>query len=165
MARYTSFFQAGFTTAQVDQLKRVVSASNSSFVMTVGAHTLNGNLICKGGLDAGTSGSEGNIDIFPATAAKGKFRISCADQTGDTIADVNMGAQAGARTFGIKDPSTLVGADTNWVFAMVRYGAGAPSGFAASIPSFYVDTANGKLYSCTAASATSATFALVGSQS
>lgn len=41
------------------------------------------NLDCQN-LDAGASGTAGTVDIFPTTASKGKFVLSCADQTGDT---------------------------------------------------------------------------------
>jgi hypothetical protein len=55
-------------------------------------------------LDVGSSGDAGTIDIFPATAAKGKARISVTDQTGDTLVGIVVGAMAAARTITVPDP-------------------------------------------------------------
>lgn len=86
-------------------------------------------------LDAGASGRAGSVDIFPATAAKGKLAITCADQTGDTTVTVTTAAMAAARTLTIPDPGaaasfvmtegaqTLTGVKT---FASgIAFGAGA----------------------------------------
>ena len=62
-------------------------------------------------LDVGKSGSAGTIDIFPATAAKGKLRLTCADQTGDTVVTLTTAAFSAARTITIPDP----GADAEMV--------------------------------------------------
>lgn len=55
-------------------------------------------------LDAGASGTAGSVDIFPATAAKGKVAITAADNTGDTTTGIAVAAQAGARTLTVPDP-------------------------------------------------------------
>ena len=55
-------------------------------------------------LDAGASGTAGTVDVFPATAAKGKLQITCANQTGDTIVTLTAAAMAAATTVTIPDP-------------------------------------------------------------
>ena len=54
-------------------------------------------------IDAGASGTAGSVDIFPATAAKGKLRLVAADNTGDTALTITNVAQAAARTYTIPD--------------------------------------------------------------
>lgn len=55
-------------------------------------------------LTLGESGLAGQLDVFPATAARGRLRMTCADQTGDTIVTVTTAAFAAARTITIPDP-------------------------------------------------------------
>lgn len=55
-------------------------------------------------LDAGASGTAGTIDIFPATAAKGKASVTCADQTGNTTVTLNIEAMGQATNVGVPDP-------------------------------------------------------------
>ena len=57
-------------------------------------------------LDAGASGTAGTVDIFPATAAKGKTSITSADNTGDTTTTITVAAQAGAVTYTVPDAGT-----------------------------------------------------------
>lgn len=54
-------------------------------------------------LDAGRSGTAGSIDIFPATAARGKLNFSAADSAGDTTTTITNASQSGARTYTIPD--------------------------------------------------------------
>ena len=54
-------------------------------------------------LDAGVSGTAGSLDVFPATAAKGKLTISAGDSAGDTTTTLVNASQAGARTYTIPD--------------------------------------------------------------
>ena len=115
-------------------------------------------------LDAGTSGTAGDVDVYPATNAKGKFRLTCTDQTGDTIAEVNMGAQAAARTYNIPDWSTKASADTEGSIAVIKVVADTTDRPGALGCLLYA-TGNNKLYVCTGASATAATWTVVGSQS
>jgi hypothetical protein len=53
-------------------------------------------------VNAGSSGVAGTVDIFPATAAKGKVQFTKADNTGDTVTGVSFDAmgQATAIHFG-----------------------------------------------------------------
>ena len=59
--------------------------------------------------DAGASGTAGSVDVFPATASKGKFTISCTDQTGDTAVTMNANAMGQATTVNIPDPGAAAG--------------------------------------------------------
>jgi len=54
-------------------------------------------------IDLGASGTAGSLDIFPATAAKGKLTISAADNAGDTTTTLTNASQGGARTYTIPD--------------------------------------------------------------
>lgn len=55
-------------------------------------------------LDAGASGTAGTVDVFPATASRGKLAITCTNQTGDTEVSLVVGAMAAARTVTLRDP-------------------------------------------------------------
>ena len=55
-------------------------------------------------IDAGASGTVGSLDVFPATAEKGRLRITAADQATDTIVALVAGAMAAARTITLADP-------------------------------------------------------------
>lgn len=54
-------------------------------------------------VDAGASGTAGSVDVFPATASKGKLAITAADSTGNTTTTIVNAEQAGARTYTIPD--------------------------------------------------------------
>lgn len=74
--------------------------------------------------DAGRSGAAGTVDIFPATASKGKLALTAADSSGDTTTTFVNASQAAARTYTIPDAGanasflmtqgaqTIVGAQT-----------------------------------------------------
>lgn len=64
-------------------------------------------------LNLGTSGTAGNLDIFPTTAAKGKLTFVATDSTGDTTTTITNAAQAGAVTYTIPD----AGASANFVMS------------------------------------------------
>lgn len=55
-------------------------------------------------IDAGASGTAGSVDVFPATASKGKLAITCTNQTGDTTVGLVAGAMGQATTVTIPDP-------------------------------------------------------------
>lgn len=55
-------------------------------------------------IDAGASGTAGSVDVFPATASKGKLAVTCTNQTGDTTVSLVCGAMAAARTITLADP-------------------------------------------------------------
>lgn len=54
-------------------------------------------------LDLGASGTAGSVDIFPATAARGKIAIIAANSAGDTTTTITNASQSGARTYTIPD--------------------------------------------------------------
>lgn len=55
-------------------------------------------------LDAGASGTAGTVDIFPTTASKGKFILSCTDQDADTAVTLKPAAMGQASVVSIPDP-------------------------------------------------------------
>jgi hypothetical protein len=55
-------------------------------------------------IDAGSSGVAGTVDVFPATAASGRVRLSAADSAGDYILTIVNASLAAARTVTIPDP-------------------------------------------------------------
>lgn len=61
------------------------------------------NLGCVN-LDAGSSGTAGSVDIFPATQTTGKLAITCSPQSGDTTVSVVAGTMGGARVITLRDP-------------------------------------------------------------
>ncbi len=57
-------------------------------------------------VDAGASGTAGSLDIFPATAAKGKLTISATDSTGNTTTSITNAAMGQATALTIPDPGS-----------------------------------------------------------
>lgn len=55
-------------------------------------------------IDAGASGTAGTVDVFPTTASKGKFILSCTDQDGDTNVTLKPAAMGQASVVSIPDP-------------------------------------------------------------
>lgn len=56
-----------------------------------------------GDLDLGSSGAAGSLDIFPATASKGKLRFTAVDNAGDTTSEIKNAAQSAAAVWTIPD--------------------------------------------------------------
>jgi len=54
-------------------------------------------------VDAGSSGVAGTVDVFPATAARGKLAITAANSAGNTTTTIVNASQAGAVTYTIPD--------------------------------------------------------------
>lgn len=54
-------------------------------------------------VQAGASGTAGEVDIFPTTAAMGKTAITAADNSGNTTTTIRTSAQGGTRTYTIPD--------------------------------------------------------------
>lgn len=115
-------------------------------------------------LDAGASGTAGSVDIFPTTASKGKVAITATANTGDTTTAITVGAQAAARTYGVPDWSTSASADTECSLAGIKVVANTTNRPGA-LGCLLFATGDSKLYVCTTASATAATWTLVGGQS
>lgn len=65
------------------------------------------NLIAGGAdtplVNIGASGTQGTLNIFPGTAAKGHLSIVPADNAGDTTTTIVNASQSGARTYTIPD--------------------------------------------------------------
>lgn len=55
-------------------------------------------------IDAGASGTAGTLDVFPATAAKGKLQITVQDQTGNTTVTLDIDAMGQATVCNVPDP-------------------------------------------------------------
>lgn len=62
--------------------------------------------VAAGTLNVGASGAAGTISVFPATASKGSTTLTMANNTGNTITNINVAAQAAARTLTVADPGT-----------------------------------------------------------
>lgn len=54
-------------------------------------------------IDAGASGTAGTVDVFPATASRGKIQLAAANSAGNTTTTITNASQAGARTYTIPD--------------------------------------------------------------
>ena len=85
----------------------VSGPGSSSRVITVDSETGAMNVNITGttltNIDAGSDGSAGDIDIFPATVSSGKLHFVAADNAGDTVTTITNASQAGARTYTIPD--------------------------------------------------------------
>ena len=112
----------------------------------------------------GNSGQAGQVRVYPATASKGSLAISCADNSGDTETGIATAAQAGARTISIPDWSTKASSDTEVSLAGIKVVADTTNRPGA-LGCLLFATGNSKLYVCTTASATAATWTIVGTQS
>lgn len=55
-------------------------------------------------IDAGASGTAGTVDVYPATASRGKLQLTCANQTGNTTVTLVADAMGQATTVHIPDP-------------------------------------------------------------
>ena len=76
-----------------------IATITSATITTLTAPTVNATNI-----DAGASGAAGTVDIFPATASKGKFILSCEDQDGNTNVTLKPAAMGQASVVSIPDP-------------------------------------------------------------
>lgn len=83
-----------------------IATITSATITTLTAPTINSTNV-----DAGASGTAGTVEVFPATAAKGKLAITAADSAGDTTTTIVNASQAAARTYTIPD----AGADASLV--------------------------------------------------
>jgi hypothetical protein len=106
-------------------------------------------------LSVGSSGSAGTVSIFPSTDAKGKVTLTTADNTGDTTTGITVAAQAAARTYTVPD------AMRNSTFMF--YGgsvtdAGPMTATGGSVGEVVRNTSDSKVYLCTVAHASAATW-------
>jgi len=54
-------------------------------------------------VEVGADGDAGEIHIYPQSSSKGKFRIKCADQLGDTNVNLTADQMSGVRNFYLRD--------------------------------------------------------------
>lgn len=89
-------FVDGITAGTVTASKAVVVDSNKDISAFRNVGLVN--------LDAGSSGVAGSVDIFPATASKGKATFDVTDQTGDTTVTHRTAAMGQATVITTPDP-------------------------------------------------------------
>lgn len=159
------------------------AGANASFVMTAGAQTISGIKTFGGTIvaasisntdpassvqattiQAGSTGVAGILQVLPVTASKGKVSLSTSANTGNTETAIVVAAQAEARTYALPDWSTKASEDTECSLAGIKVVADTTNRPGALGCLLYA-TGNDKLYVCTTASATAATWTVVGTQS
>ncbi len=106
----------------------------------------------------------GSLSAESVTADKGSVALQTADNAGNTVTIIKSQAQAAARTYNILDWSTKASEDTECSLAGIKVVADTTNRPGALGCLLYA-TGNNKLYVCTAASATAATWTIVGTQS
>jgi hypothetical protein len=150
------------------------AGTNASFVMTAGAQSIAGakTFTTASGLQ-GTGNIaalrqsgvvEGSIGAESITTGGGSFSISTADNAGDTVTLVRIASQAASREYGLRDWSTKTSSDTECSLAGIKVVADTTNRPGA-LGCLLFATGNSKLYVCTTASATAATWTIVGTQS
>ena len=100
--------------SKIDGITNGTAAANKALVLGASKEiatitsatitTLTGTTANLTNVYAGASGTAGSVDVFPATAAKGKLTITCADQTGDTAVTLKPAAMGQATQVNIPDP-------------------------------------------------------------
>lgn len=140
------------------------AGANASFVMTAGSQTITGSKFFADVLAAGENGNSGQLRIFPATGSKGYVEISTQSNTGDTTTLVSVQGQAAARTYFLQDWSTSASNDTEVSLAGIKLVTDTTNR-PGRLGCLLFATGDSKLYVCTTASATAATWTVVGSQS
>lgn len=92
---------AGSTWANLGTVSTVdINGGTVDGVVVGGATPADGTFL---NVDAGTSGTAGSMDVFPATALKGKTQIVAQDNAGNTVTTISTAAQAAARTYTVAD--------------------------------------------------------------
>lgn len=75
-----------------------------AYVDSPPAPDASGNWAVEGTAAVGTQGTTaGQVDLWSATAAKGKLRLKAADSAGDTTTTITNASQAAARTYTVPD--------------------------------------------------------------
>lgn len=113
----------GFTVDGTEVINSSAQIANTQTAMTI--TTLTSTTVNATNVDAGASGTAGSVDVFPATASKGKISIVAADSAGNTTTTITNASQSGARTYTLDD----VGGNAS--FAML---AAAPTTTIGSTP-------------------------------
>lgn len=115
-------------------------------------------------VQAGASGQTGTLRVFPSTASSGKLDIGTANNSGNTTTSISVAAQAAARTYALPDWSTSASTDAETSLAGIKVVANTTNRPGA-LGCLLFATGDSKLYVCTTASATAATWTVVGGQS
>jgi hypothetical protein len=150
-----------------------INASTSNITATAATiTTLTAPTVALTDVDAGASGTAGSVDIFPATASRGKISITAANSSGDTTTAIVNASQSGARTYTIPDAGasasfvmtegtqTINGTKTIGTLITTNADAGA-SGTAGSIDIFPATASSGKIAITAANSAGDTTTSIV----
>lgn len=144
--------------------KRMEAELDRRSVTTLTISTLTAPTQTATDIDAGASGTAGSVDIFPATASRGKIRLTAANSAGDTTTDITNASQAGARTYTIPDAGasasfvmtegaqTINGTKTIPAIVTTNIDAGA-SGTAGTVDVFPTTASKGKIQLAAADSA------------
>jgi len=69
----------------------------------VGDTAITGTLGCSGTLSVGLDATAGTLELYPATTNSGTTTLTMEDNSGDTITNINVATQSGARTYTIPD--------------------------------------------------------------
>lgn len=108
--------------ALIDGITAGTVAASKAVVVNANKDAADFRNLAATNLDAGKSGTAGTVDIFPATAAKGKAQLAVTDNAGDTTTSLTVGAQAAARVYTVPD----AGADA--AFDLIKGNAAAAGG-------------------------------------
>lgn len=167
---YYPFKRAGFTEAAVTFLRNF--ANGSSTAGGISWNSVTGYLSNAAGtvlnlvridvlyLGQQNGGIAGLLALFSPTASRGHVTMEREDNaSGNSIMSILFGATAGNRQVRFDDPRNATAK-----VVMLVTGTGAPSGIGGDYFTLYIDTATGKVYVCTTPHASSATWALIGSQ-
>ncbi len=142
---------ATLETATITTLTATAATVTTGTVTTLTSTTVNATDV-----DAGASGTAGSVDIFPATASKGKIAITATNNTNNDTLSITNAAQAAARTYTIPDAGnnasfvmtegsqTINGTKTIPAIVTTNIDAGA-SGTAGTVDVFPTTTAKGKI--------------------
>ena len=104
---YTSFAVAdttgNLTITHVGGSTDLVTWTAGGGFSLVGAIAVTGTLGVSGTLSAGLDATAGMFELYPGTTNTGTTTVTMADNSGDTVTNINVALQAGARTYTIPD--------------------------------------------------------------
>jgi len=88
------------TTVDIDggSIDGVTIGANSA-----GAGTFTNLVASSGGLSVGADGAAGTLTVYPGTSSKGTTTLTMSDNSGNTVTNINVAAQASARTYTVPD--------------------------------------------------------------
>lgn len=95
------------TNIEVTNIKAKDGTAAGSIADSTGVVTLTsaaGTTLAYTNIDAGASGTAGSVDVFPATASKGKLILAAVNNDGDTNVTISNAAMGQASVISIPDP-------------------------------------------------------------